>query len=334
MSSTDWLPLLQQGGARPAPDAPLFGQFCLTVPGAPYGPRPGAADNIVFLAELMTIWHEDRAEAQRILDHVKAMGLNHVPFAGAVSNGYGGAYPATNWLSQPDYVADYLEWLTDNGIEFSFFAFTDQAPWYDSRTHEFDIPLVRRDFVPFFTHPRLNALIRKVVYMWEDYQDSRAQMKPMWDILYECFPVQERTWHNPPDHLNPGMSYEPETELWIYAINECHVTGFSLQSKAMDRVEDINYIVNGLTYPMHDQVRPILEQNVYDVKDMVRRLVFGYAGVPTRTPEGRPVTVDIMEGPAHGTWYGLPPRLARNFYLSMRSIEGVRHILDALPNAE
>lgn len=319
---------------RPAPDAPLFGQFCVTAPGAPFGPRPGKADNLIFFAELMTIWERDRAEAQRILDIGKAQGMNHVPWAGIVSNGYGGAYPATNRVGQADQIADYLEWLVANGVEFSFFAFTDQAPYYDSDARRFDWALIRRDFVPIFKHPRIQAIVRKVIYMWEGYQDSR-HMKEGWDILRECFETQERTWHNPPGHPNPGESYEQERPLWTYAITECGCTGFSFQGFAMDRREDVAAVVDHVRIEMDvDVKRTPLEQNVYDAKDLIRSLLHGYGGVPTETPDGRPVTFDATELTAHGTWYGLPPSLSRNVYLTMRAIPGVRHILDALPNAE
>lgn len=315
------------GGGRPAPGTPLRGQFVVTIPNAPYGPIEDGRRNprsIFFMDEVDTVWKESgEKEARRILRAYKAMGANHITTGPAYAAGYGNDYPFTNWLSEPHRYREFHELLIDEGFEFTLFAFTDNAPYYDPASHWFDWDLVRKDFGPVFA--ALAPLVRRVAYMWEDFQHT-DHMVPGYEMLREYFPTADRTWHNGPNHLNPGMSSQDEGHCWRVA-TEHGITRMSYQAVAIANEADIE-VIDAATFGMEDRPRRTMEQNVYDIKDMSRRGNHGYAGFPD-------FEVEYMEGAAWGIYRArLSPHTGRKWYQTMVTVPGVVHVLDGLELAE
>lgn len=324
MSTIDLLLAGGGGDRRPPIGSPLLGQFVITVPGIPRGP----GRDLLFTAELDTIFRSHgRGITQRALQTYKAMGANHIVLGGIVGKGYSGQYDDTNWLDNPDYYCEYVEMIVGMGLEFTFFAFPDCAPYYDGSAHLFDWDRVKKDLVPFFKYPRFNRLVRRVCYMWEDWQEA-AHMAIGYDILEDAFPRAERLWENGPGHLNPCMSYEPESLGWQVA--KAHgITGMYMQFNAVDSTSALVPPVDGHSFTIDSPVEGVMEANCYDLLDMNRRFKDGYAGYPTG------LTLDVGEGSAWGIDNAnMDPNCGRLWWQTFSSFACVRNICDMMPGAQ
>jgi hypothetical protein len=313
------------GGVPSGPVVParLRGQFVIRFAGAPYGPRPYQADNVVFMAELDTIWRGDEALAKRIIDSYLSRGANHIVVNTAVAGGYHGQYPAHDWRGQGSQFADYLEWLRAHGLTISLWVLPDLAPYYDSRARVFDWSVVDRDLTPIYTHPRVQAAVPRVVYMWEDYQRS-SEMVRGYDYLARVFPSALRYWHNPPGHGSPGMGDEDEQMLWRLAAEH-----------GIDGVYYQGWPPSTNPVPGHAVGTPI-EQLRYDLWDLHRRF-HGTDGSPWgSTPilkrrDGTPLEVVWCEGTAYSVYNaGYPDTIGAEWARAALSVDGVTDVLDGL----
>jgi hypothetical protein len=291
--------------------------------GAPYGPRPGQKDNVFFMAELDTIWREDRAMAQRILDAYVARGANHIVVNTAVACGYHDQYPAHDWRGKADQFADYLDWLTAHGLAISLWVLPDVEPYYFNEQHPtrrrtFDWDAIERDLTPIYSHPRVQAAVERVVYMWEDYQASQ-EMARGFDYLRRVFAAMKRFWHNPPGHLSPGLGSEEDRRLWdLAALHGMH--GLYMQAWPPSDTQNT-------------PERPPLAQMRYDLWDMVRRFrgVDSPWGAPVLTPNGMPLDVVWCEGTAFSIYNdGYADTIGAEWARAALSVDGVTDALDGL----
>jgi hypothetical protein len=301
-----------------APSTNLRGQFVIAAPGAPYGPRPGRADNVCFLAELDTIWKENVSAASEILARYLGRGANHIVVNTVVAGGYHGQYPAHDWRGRTEQFADYLDWLRDRALTLSAWLLPDVQPYYDSRARLFDWSAVARDLTPIYEHPRVQAAVPRVVYMWEDYQHS-SEMVRGYDWMARTFPSARRYWHNPPGHLSPGLGSEEDRRLWdLAAAHGIH--GLYMQA-----------------WPPSDRQntpeRSPLDQMRYDLWDMVRRFrgVDSPWGGPVLTPDGQPLEVVWAEGAAFSIYNdGYPDTIGDEWARGALAVDGVTDVLDGL----
>lgn len=308
-----------------APTTGLMGQFVITVPHAPFGPRPGAADNVVFFAEIDVIREHQPAWADTAVRVLKARGGNHIMTGPIWANGYGGQYPKTNWLGRVDQFVDFWRWATEqHGIALSLVVGPDNAPYYNDHARTFDMAAMERDLTPFYTDLQLRVgPLPRVITQWEQWQWMKDSA-PFLDWMTRVFPQSERIYHNFIDHLGPGESYEggpTEAELMHHVVK--HGIG--------------SYLYQG---PPRGWYRGALNrdgrdeagQTAYDLADLVRRLHHGYAGWPMRTPDGKPLIVRLGERHAYGrynNWYGDDEGAA--VYANAMAVPGVLECWDGLP---
>jgi hypothetical protein len=280
------------------------------------------------MAELDTIWREDRALAQRMLDAYVARGANHIVVNTAVAGGYHNQYPAHDWRGQADAFADYLEWLTAHGLAISLWVLPDVEPYYYNREHPtrprtFDWDVIERDLTPIYTHPRVQAVAKRVVYMWEDYQHS-SEMVRGYDYLARVFPDALRYWHNEPGHGSPGLSDENEEMLWRLAAAH-GIDGMYLQAWPPSK----NPIPG-------TPVGPPIVQLRYDLWDMHRRFhgiddsPWGVTPILKRR-DGTPLDVVWCEGTAFAIYNAdYPDTIGDEWARAALGVDGVTDALDGL----
>lgn len=304
------------------PDANLRGQFVVPCPGCPYGPRPGAQDNVFFLAELDTIYFENRALAQQILDRYKAAGGNHLPVNTAVAGGYHNQYPAHNYVGRGADYAAYVEWVQRQGVRASVWTLPDVAPYYDSRARTFDWAAIDRDLTPIYTQPYLQAHVTRAVYMWEDWQRS-AEMQRGFDYLSRLWPHARRAYHNPPGHMWPCAGDENE-EQCVRAAVAHGMTDLYYQAwpPSTDPI------------PGHP-VGPPIEQLQYDLWDGWRRFAHvDSPWAPIPVPPGVTLRVEWAEGTAYSIYNeGWPTSIGASWCAAALATKGggITECLDGLP---
>jgi hypothetical protein len=311
-----------QAPALPAPTANLRGQFVIDCPGCPYGPRPGADDNVVFLAELDTIWRDTPDLAERIVQRYLAMGANAIVANTAVAGGYHRDYPAHDWRGRAEQFADYLTWLHAHGLSISLWVLPDIEPYYDASCPCFDWDAVDRDLTPIYAQPRVQAAVSRVVYMWEDYQRS-TEMARGYDYLRRVFPTQKRYWHNPPGHASPGLSDEDEQGSWRLAA-----------AHGLDGIYYQAWPPSQNPVPGNAVGAPI-EQLRYDLWDLARRF-FGRDGSPwgsaVTKADGSPLETVWAEGTAYAIYnHRYPTTVGQSWCAAALAVDGVADCLDGLP---
>lgn len=283
---------------------------------------PQAKPDRFFLAELDSLWKHDPAEAQRVLDVYRSLGFNHVVTGPAVERGYHGHYPDTNWLGNPDGFADFLQWLTDEGMAFSLFLLPDIDPYFHGTGHGWDWALVERDFTPFYAHPRIQALTTRTILAWEQWAGLHEMARAFrWQA--RLFPQAERLWHNGPGHDSPCNGDEDSLIGWQSAsLNGC--TGFAFQAHPPT------------TPPSDLDGRSPIDMLVYDLMDMRRRLhglptsPWGNAAVTTQA--GDLLTIDYLEGTAFAMYWTDDHReVGPAWGAAALSVEGIRYALDGAP---
>lgn len=288
--------------------------------GSPQFPR--AQPTKFFLAELDSLWRHDKAEAERILAEYKAAGFNHVVTGPVVERGYHGHYPDTDWTNDPDAFADFLEWLTREGMAFSLFLLPDITPWFHGTGHGWDMERCDRDFTPIYSHPRIQALTTRTVTAWEQWATMPA-MAAAFDWQTRLFPNTERLWHNGPGHDSPCNGDEDSLDGWKNAAAH-GITGYTFQTHPPQ------------TSPAELDGREPIDMLIYDLKDMRRRL-HGLPDSPWRnppvlTPEGHLLTLEYMEGLAYGMyWTDDYDHLGPTWGAAAQSVPGVIHTLDGAP---
>lgn len=246
--------------------------------------------------ELDTIWKVDRTEAQRILDAYLSRGFNHITAGPAfMATGYQGPiwgvgrqpqYDPTNWVGDPDGYADFLEWLQSHGLAVTLFLLPDCAPYFDG--HGWDWSLVERDLTPLYSHPRLQAIIRRTVLAFEVIV-SIAEFAKAFDWQRRVFPNALRLYHNEPGHLGPGLSTEDEQACWrSAALHGCQ--GLALQAHPPHAWSGRN-----------QDGRTVEDQMMYDLDDMQRRFEGRHDSPWGPEPiccDGVPLVCEYMEGTA------------------------------------
>lgn len=316
-----------------APRENLRGRFVIKLPFVnPFialGTSSAKPDRF-FMSEIDSLWLRDRAAAQRVLDHYKSLGYNWLPVGPLLEYGYSGQVPDTNWLAEtPDRFAEFLIWLAvDNGVAFSLWCLPNTGPWFHGTGVGWDVPLCRRDFTRYYTHPIVQALTTRTVNAWEEYAPI-AQMAEAFDLQYEWFPHASRAYHNPPGHLNAGNGDENE-EGAARSMAAHDITHQFVQAHAPDderfRTPDGRSRETG---------RNAIEQAVYDVNDQRRRFVNDDGnpwrdGGPILTRDGVPVQAEAGELLAHEDYWD-PPGFDRGpaYRAAMLALPGATNVFDA-----
>lgn len=298
----------------PAPPAVLRGQFVIETRNPFAGRFPRAHPNRFFMAELDSVWKEDKAEAQRILDAYKALGFNHVPAGTPVDHGYSGHYPDADWRGDIEGYADFLQWLRQNGVVYTLFLVPDYAPYFLGIHDGFGFDAIERDLTPIFLNPRIQALTLRTATIWEQWAPI-AQMGAVFDYQRRIFPNAERCWHNGVGHLSPGGSDESEEGAWRSAAAH-GITGFCYQA----------------TPPTWQADREPIEQLKYDLWDMARRFGIGPGvnpwGLPIRGPNGQLLTIDFFEGTAYSSYWDGLFSTGPTWGKAALSVPGIRFALD------
>lgn len=293
----------------PAPSV-VQGQFVIET-GNPFAlmpAYPSAKPDRFFMAEIDVLWERDKAEAQRILDVYKGLGGTHILTGPVFANGYSRHYPDTRWLGRAPEYASFLTWLYRNGIRPTLVVMTDTGPYYDDGAQRFDHAAIERDWTPFYRELRtLVPFPPRVVSQWEQFQDT-DESGWLFDWMRREFPTEERVWHNPPNHLGPGLSTKGEAEAADHAVRH-GIHAWAYQADPYGGGDG----------------RSAFEQMQYDLWDLVRRSN-GYAGWP------KGFKVYFAEGTAHPMyWRGETQALARKWGRGALSVSGVSESWDGLP---
>lgn len=270
------------------------------------------------MAELDSLWKHDPNEAERIITEYKALGYNHVPTGPIIEHGYHGHYPDTNWLGEADRFADFLAWLRSHEIEYTLFLFPDFWPWFHGTGVGWDHALIEAQLVPFYRHPRIQALTKRVCVAWEQWA-SIPEMVKVFDLMRMLFPDAERYWHNGPGHDAPCNNTEHSLDGWVSAAAH-GVTGYYFQAHPPE------------TQPSELDGRTPLEMMMYDLWDAVRRLHGNgspWGNPPVLTPRGELLKVVYFEGIAHGQyWHDNYTHIAQAWHDGALSVAGVAASLD------
>ncbi|MEO8484169.1 MAG: hypothetical protein ABI634_18300 [Acidobacteriota bacterium] len=266
------------------------------------------------MAEIDTLWQRDQAEAQRVMDRFLAIGGRHVMCGPVWANGYGGHFPATDWLSQPYEFAKFWSWLT-NQVDATLVVAPDNAPFYDDNARTFDWGQMSK-LTMFYAKVRgLGVIPTRVVSQWEQWQ-RRDVARRLFEWVTACFPDARRYWHNPPGHLSPGAGDEEERDTWQSAL-DAGMHGLYLQADP---------------YAGGDGRSP-KAQMVYDLADMQRRARGDHSpwGGPLLTREGQPMDVIFAEGTAHPMyWHGATQALAAEWADAALTV--VTDTIDGIPS--
>lgn len=299
------------GTAPPVPTPRVIqGQFVIETrnPFASMPDYPNARPDRFFLAEIDVLWERDKAEAERILTEYVAKGGTHLLTGPVFANGYGRHYPDTRWLGRAAEYAEFLKWVYRHGVFVTLVVMTDTGPYYDDRAGTFDHAAIERDWTPFYRELRtLVPFPKRVVSQWEQYQDT-DESGWLFDWMRREFPTEERVWHNPPNHLGPGLSTKDEAEAARHAMAH-GIQAWAYQADPYGGGDGRN----------------AFEQMKYDLWDLVRRS-HGYAG----WPQG--FKVYFAEGTAHPMyWNGGTQALASQWGRGAMSVAGVSETWDGLP---
>ena len=236
----------------------------------PGGPRPYAANNVLFLDELDVL---DEATQDAAIAAVKDRGYDHIPLGPLVAAGYHHDYPDTNWIADPSPLLRLMHKVRRAGLRIVYTALPDVEPYYhtdDRNGGTWDWALIERDFTPIYTRPEFQALVEDVQHGWENIC-TNAEFVRAFTYLTRVFPTQRRWWHSWPGHSAPGLSSEPLTEAQMVAnVKAAGCTGFFPQFEQRG-FPDTHRDVNG---------RTPLESFCYDVRDFIRHLRDGYGGWP------------------------------------------------------
>ena len=269
------------------PESPVQGQFCIGVPGVPYGPRPGADDNVAFLAEIDVIWLHQRNWADRIMERYVELGGTHVLTGPVYADGYA-SEPDTDWLSDLPGFVRFWRWLGSYVPHVTLVVAPDNRPFYmggDGRPGTFDWGQMQR-LTEFYRRLRQEIAIPRVMSQWEQY-GRVADMRVLFQWMRACFPDALRVWHSPPGHLSPGSSDEEDRATWVSAA-ECGIHGLYLQAAPPH------------AYSVNEFGRTPIAQMRYDCWDMVRRFrgIDSPWGDPIIGEDGNPLRVWYAEGTA------------------------------------
>lgn len=293
----------------------LAGQFVIRSPYAPYGPRPGQADNLAFMAEIDVIWRESPGAAERIMRDYKALGGNHVMTGPVWANGYHRDYPDTNWLTDQDGFVRMWRWLTSE-VAVSFVVAPDNAPYYDDRSRTFNWTEMNRLTDFYRTVQAKGVVFDRVVSQWEQFQ-RKAEARKLFMWMRGLFPNAERIWHNPPGHLSPGDGSEEERPTWESAaaagIHTHYLQAHPPGTTGIDRAP--------------------IEQMKYDLWDMRRRMTGKGSpwGGPILAEDGQPIRTVYCEGTAYAIYNaGADPAIGRAWRDAALSVEGITVSLDGL----
>ena len=315
-----------------APEAHLRGRFVIRLPFVnPFialGTSSAKPDRF-FMSELDSLWRLDRAAAQRVLDHYKSLGYNHVPVGPVIEYGYSGQVPDTDWRDAPDLFAEYIVWLcVDNAMAYTLFVFPNMAPWWKGGNRGWDFQKIEAEFAAIYTQPIVRALTRNVAFCWEEYTYI-AGMCEGFRLLVKWFPDAERSFHTPPGHLGPGDGSESEEDSQRKCA-DAGMTTLDVQTRPWTDLENFDQ----LGVRNHDGRTPF-EQAAYDVNDMQRRAV-GAPDSPWRdrgpiiARDGKPIRIRYMEGLSFEDYWTDPPYdRGTEYRAAMLSINGVTDVLDA-----
>lgn len=267
--------------------------------------------------QLDILWLTQPQEAARIAREYLAAGYTHVPVGTLGPETYSNQNPVMDWREHgPERFAAYLSWLASMGLEWTFFLLYDGDPYFGGPERGWDLELCARDFDPFFLHPTVQALTRRVCVAWEQWSSTR-NMVAAFRFIAARFPNTERLWHNGPGHLSPALSDEDEQGAHR-ACAAAGMTGMAVQCHPPDDSNGTDPIVRAR----------------YDVWDIARRYNGRDGspwGGPVTRPDGTPLTVECMEVLAHRDYWDGPPAPddAPRYRAAMLAIPGVVHVLDA-----
>jgi hypothetical protein len=229
------------------------------------------------------------------------------------ANGYGGHFPATDWLTRVAKFAECYRWLSSQ-VAVSLVVGPDNGPFYDDGSRTFDWGQMSRLTSFYDRLTRVEGVQPdRVVSQWEQWQ-RRSEARRLFDWVRDCFPNARRYWHNPPGHLSPGSGDEEERGTWDSAL-AAGIHGLYLQAD-----------------PYQGDGRTPKEQMVYDLGDMKRRATGDHSpwGKPLLTVEGKPMDVIFAEGTAHPMyWHNAPQTLAAEWGAAALTVVG--DTLDGIP---
>lgn len=117
----------------------------------PFGPRPGADNNVAATDFLWNYGSDDRA---RIVKNLRDLGYTHVVVGPLVdSDGYHGCWQPNDWRVKFDQFLDMLQYFWDNGL----------APVVFLKPDNWTFDQTVRELTPLLQQPRAQKLIRIIV---------------------------------------------------------------------------------------------------------------------------------------------------------------------------
>ena len=243
------------------------------------GPRPGQPTNINVMGDL---YRFPLAEQDEMIAAYKGRGYTHVstgPFSDQVNYGYHDMYsPCPSLLQNPDFYADYLEKLYDNGL----------IPIYFVTPDNYSIDQLRQ-FEPIYRSERWQKLIRMTVpYGWEPnsgdrYGISTYAWRDRFAYVNDVFPNAYHWLHMATDFDCPiGRDTMDKIEAWNNVAP--YLSGWLDQIQGYLNQADqgtTNDERNGLV--LSDYFKRELEAHV---KRCQKGFKEGFAGTPTQGAHG------------------------------------------------
>jgi hypothetical protein len=267
------------------------GAISTTLLDLPCGPRPNAADNILFTAEFGSSCF-DQVAREKMIAAYRARSYTHWAIGPIESHGYSGQFPEQDWTANADGFADRLEQLWRAGQIPVVFLMPDTGFCADGQS--IDWPCVESRLTPIYSSPRFQALARVVVLAWEaNYSNADYTKGVEW--MARVFPHARRYLHFESGHAAPcrgdelaesGGPIANEGACWKPVAS--HIHGFLAQNTWTFGGENI------------EAGRTAKQQFLYNLWDMGRRLVTCETGWPCVGADGKPLDVVNFE---YGSYY-------------------------------
>lgn len=291
-------PMLRKGPQQNAPwltvtDDQLRayrGSISTTLMPLPCGPRPNAADNILFTAEFGSTCYDATTRAAMLATY-RARSYTHWAIGPIESGGYSGQFPRQDWTGNADGFADLLEQVWRSGEIPTVFLLPDTGFCADGLT--IDRQCVEQRLTPIYSSPRYQALVKIAVLAWEPNFGSDDYV---WAVewMARTFPHALRGLHFESGHAAPcrgselaeyGGTIANEGACWVRVASKLHF--FLAQNTWTFGGENL------------DAGRTPLQQFLYNLWDMGRRFTDGASGWP-KGADGKPIELINFE---YGSYY-------------------------------
>jgi hypothetical protein len=235
----------------------------------PCGPRPYAADNVMFTAKIDTsCWSaEDRQTAYAAY---RAHGYTHWAMGPLAQTGYHGTFPDSDFRQNPDVFLDRVEEVWRAGFIPVIFLLPDNG--ICATGSSVDFACVRAELDPIYRSPRFQALAKVVVQAWEPNDWTPMIWRQVTQWMADVFPKAHRYHHYESNYWAPCKGRDFVTPIKTggdcFRFSKSELLHGVLIQETWSWGGEEGYMEHGRTPE---------QQVAYDFWDYGRRLVDGYA---------------------------------------------------------